>query len=354
MIPAIQLLAHGLDNEARGELDSQIGVLLREAQTVAHGMTDSGAEQICQIIPQVLTDQLIAGPISWRQLTLSRGTLGRLLEFGKIPEYSVRFETPLSLSIHFLIYYRASLGLRPARNRHASLWRDQGRQIDEYLSTLARSTNPIHIQLRPWIQALTDHTSYALQHSGPYRRLARQSSVIVTAKYLDTSPTSEALWRLCVLNNLRAAVQSIGLSDQQDRWARVKKFLSENGVGRDEANRIISELVPRSRKGFRDGVAGFIEELPKEIERPTPDGRYLSTYSGYTMNEIWADLTRFRVWQDRHKAVFDIPADRVARATARTVWRLVRNLRTRSDKTAFRARWTQIEMQRRIRSLLGD
>lgn len=281
VIITAQCLCIADDDNTRQDLANCVAKLLYDAQLGA-GFTESARDQINQIVPQVLTDQLIAGPVAWNNLVVTDNVLEQFVRLGKNPELASRFETGLALSLQFLVYYRRSLDSRLKALRHRC--RKHAEIIDNYCGSLRDSPDPVLRSMLPWVDALQVHAKSARG----VRALARQSSAAVIAHHRDNRSVPLDLWKMCVLNNLRAAYQSRGLPDCESRLKRVSGFLGANGVTKAAGLEVLGVVDKTTRSDFYDYVREFVRQLPETASKPEPDTGVVSTAHGLTVIDLWS------------------------------------------------------------------
>ena len=297
MLTAIQFLPHA--NRMTGDaLSWRIGQLLAETQEDRGPYTESARDQINQMVPQILTDQLRVGPISWNGMVVSKDILERFFDLGRNPENVSRFETALGLSLQFLVYYRTSLDSVEKTKRFPSICREQAALIDDYFNKLFLGQLPVDITFRSWLDTLQEHANGAVASEGSFRTLVRQSSAAVMARHSGAQVVPEKIWHLCILNNLRAAHRSLGLPDCQDRRDRVIRFLSQNGITRNDGLKIIQKYVSKRRSDFREDMMEFVKHLPDTtVGVDTLKPELFSLAPEVTVDELWAELSLYRTWK---------------------------------------------------------
>ncbi len=334
MLIAIQFLPHA-DQETGGALSWQIGQLLAHTQQDRGPYTESARDQINQMIPQILTDQLRVGPISWNGMVVTRDVLDRLFDLGTSLEKMSRFETALGRGLQFLVYYRASLDSAEKKKRFPSICREQTALIDQYFNEIFLGRLPVDPSFLSWLDALQEHANGAMASGNPSRTLVRQTSAAVMARHSGAQEVPDKIWHLSVLDSLRAAHCSLGLPDCQDRRDRVTLFLSENGVTHQDGINIIEKYVSRRTPDFQEDMMEFVKHLPEEISRAeTLKPELFSLAPEITVDELWAELSAYRTWKTWEDVTVtaSLAAKPVADVVTKTIGPLVRRGLKRSRK----------------------
>lgn len=329
-IIAAQALPLVHTDETRYKICAGVARILKRSQERDHGFTESGADQVNQIVPQVMTDQLIAGPSSWNRSLWSRPVLERLFHLGL--KTSPRFETGLALSIQFLLYYRASLESKVKRKYFPEDCKLQSKLIDQYLDELQKMDNAIVASILPWLAAIQEHVGKALKSAEPFRSLIRQSSAVVIAYrsgalHLDVPLR---LYELCVLNNLRAARRSFNLPDEADRLRRVHDFFVANGVSREIGERVVEHHF-HEEPSVCGKMQDLVATLDQESDIPPTSGR--ETYAsarGHTLDELQKSRERIARRKQARRSLSRAAAipgiDQSAEIAVDTVWPIIEGI----------------------------
>ncbi|MEP7297865.1 MAG: hypothetical protein ABI702_16905 [Burkholderiales bacterium] len=146
LIPAIQCLPI-VTNEAHAELCSRVAGMLQTTQAHGPGYTPSACDQINQIVPQTLIDQLLAGPHSWANFYVRNDVLSALMAPAYAEETAEQFETGIAFGLQFLAYYRRSLVSR----KNLPPWAiGQHQRIENFFADLKKATSPTLRRLAIW------------------------------------------------------------------------------------------------------------------------------------------------------------------------------------------------------------
>lgn len=309
MIPAIQGLSYlsPQDHAPRDELCNRVARLLRETQRFAAGYTDSACDQINQIVPQLLIDQLLAGPRAWDFFYVTDEVLDALTK-PLLHSDSVRqFETGAGFNIQFLCYYRQSL-----RQRKLPAWADQqAARIDAAFASLHASSDPVQRNLSAWGAQLHCHAAEAASHPEPYNILIRQTSAAVIAHAYRTQRMPLPLRQMCIVNNLRAACRSYGLPDEEERLDSVRRMLSGHGITRNFARSAIHRWMA-SDTSTQNKANSFADSLPSTANRPPQGPASVSTTRSLTLDNLLAGLARLDATRPAGKPESQNPSARYA------------------------------------------
>jgi hypothetical protein len=315
------------DSETRHELGNTIARLLKATQSGGSRYTESACDQINQIVPQILTDQLLTGPIAWENLVVTNNVVEQLVALGSDPDVASRFETGLGVSLQFLAYYRLSLDSDYKRRRFEYDCRKQAMEIDKYFASFENAEDLGRRDMLSWIARLLKHTTAAKNSKRPFRSLIRQSSAAIIGHFYGTQNVPLDLWQLCVLNNLRAAHHSLSLPDSDDRRNRVLTFLSANGVTWREGLQVVEHTISKQRSDFYEDMCEFVRQLPEETFVPLPGPPTFSTSHGLTVDELWSELLVYDKLKQREEwaELFGLPSKPIEKAVTRSIWPIVRN-----------------------------
>lgn len=300
MIAAIQGLSYLPPDEqsTRQELCNRLARLLRDTQMHAPGYSDSACDQINQMLPQILTDQLLAGPQAWGHFYVTDEVLHALMNPILHPDRVRQFETGAAFSIQFLHYYRNSL-----RGRKLPKWAaQQGASIDAAFASLRGSSDPVQRNLSVLGEQLQSYTAKATRHAEPYKRLIRQTSAAIVADAYkpEHKKMPLPLRQLCIVNSLRAACRSYGLPDETDRLSRIACVLSGHGVTRDIARLAIDNWI-ESNSADRSKADSFAELLPSTASYPQEAPEMVSAASSMSLDNLLAELTKLNAVQSASK-----------------------------------------------------
>lgn len=343
VLPALQCLSLA-DASTHQELCSRVARMLRETQAYAAGYTESACDQINQIIPQMLTDQLLAGPYAWRNFYVRDDVLDALMRQARSRDATLQFETGLGLSIQFLVYYKQSLVAREVPQWAVG----QSNRIDDYFNFLGASVDPALQNLSVWGTQLQSHAREVLNQPEPHKFLVRQSSAAVIAAAYKTQDIPNAILQLCVLNNLRAASRSYGLSDETDRLDRIRTFLADHSITKKIARRSI-DVWMSSNSPSRPKAREFADSLPDAASSPLESPSTVSTARGMTLDDLISELSTLRKAQslpDNPQTWAALPkTDSAAYVIGKHIARSVDSLRycTHRAKLKRKARDTEIK-----------
>jgi hypothetical protein len=326
ILVATQFLPHA-DEKTRDALSWRIGQILSDTQNDRGNYTESARDQLNQIIPQVLTDQLLVGPIAWNNLVITRDVLDPLIDLGKNPDKTSRFETGLALSLQFIIYYRSSLESKIKRRRFPIISQEQKAIIDDFMTAIKRGNFSLDPSVIKWVDALQEHSAHAATLKFLFRKLVRQSSAAVMARNSGAQFVPKKIWHLCIINNLRAAHRSLGLPDCDDRRDRVTRFLTANGVTRKDGLEVVKAHITKQRPEFYEDMQEFVKKLPEEIDVPKNlKPNLFSMARELTVDDLWAELSPYRTWQKWENVAMVAAnlAKPLEGLVSRIVWPLVR------------------------------
>jgi len=285
--------------ESQIKLCDYIERLLKVAVRGDAGYTDSGCEQILQIVPQILTDQLIAGPNSWRHFFLTDSLLNALA----VPTYSVdwirRFETGIAMTLQFLAYYKCSLLSRNVKPEGAF---GQVAKINQCFADLSKIRDPIAVDLADWGRQFQLHAEIARNKPEGHMMLVRQTSAAIIADAYKQQQMPRDLRELCVVNNLRAAARSYGLPDEAKRLERIRQFLSGHGITDGFAIAAADNWMARDKMSL-DRARQFASSLPSVPVACFGEGAFAGA-RGITMDEVVAGMQTLQA--ERKATVLDL------------------------------------------------
>jgi len=293
---AAQCIPHA-DMETRRGICSFIGGILNATQVGGSEYTDSARDQINQIIPQVLTDQLLTGPIAWNNFMVSKPVVERLISLCADPDVAKRFETASGLAAQFLAYYQISLDFPDKKSRVRYECEEHANLIERAFCSIDKIHGSLPLTLNNWCSRLRDHAREARNHPVPYRFLMRQRSAALIAHHCETHRMPPDLWDMSVFNALRDAHCSLEGPDAEDRIQRIVTFLSTNGVTSHDALRILNAYSGNANSSLYTSAKDFVvDRLPNKPIPPTPDSALLSSAHGHTLDALWFDLSNYRTW----------------------------------------------------------
>lgn len=272
-------------------LCGKIENLLVDVRHLKTPYTPSACNQIAQIVPQILTDQLLAGRHAWQRLIITNGLLKALKGLGPDKTGETEFEAGLSLSLQFLTYYKQSLKNPVKRKLLGADASKQVEDISKYFDGLRESRNPKVSNLRFWLDALEKHVKTPAHGREPYDALMRQSTMAIIANANGTQRIPPDLLALCLLNNLRAAHQSLGAPDYEARHKLVKEFLANHCITRQMAWRAVDQFVSKEEKVFRKEMKNFVTELPENPSLKPDPQETMATSRRLTIGHVFSQLT---------------------------------------------------------------
>lgn len=225
LIPAIQLLPR-LSEPVRDTVCEKLHGILDRTQYYQKNSayTESACDQIRQIIPQVLTSQLISSSDAWRRFYVSDRILNGLMSPLEDDLLAAKYDTALGLSVQFLLYYRLSL------QRRFTITPDMRNQIAHINQALKRlDHHPAALRpLQLWRDELEKYTHQMRWR--PYTHLMPQTSAAIQVNARSKVPAR--LLGVCVASNLRALCRSFDLTDRETRIDTVCDFLKKNRITR--------------------------------------------------------------------------------------------------------------------------
>lgn len=279
VLPAIQCL-YLADRETNSELCARIDKVLEQAQLGTGSFTLSGRDQILQIVPQILTDQLISGVTPWSTFSITDALLDRLLCVTR-EDLSRAYETGSVLTLQFLVYYDLSLAQRPKTKGVVG----QRARIDDCCRSIGSSGDPFCFDKKYWIEALKNQGSSG--RSVTPMCLARQSTSALIAHANGSHPLTDELVQLCCMTNLRAAAASYGLDDEDDRLARVRDFFGQYGITKSVASAAVERFVDSRRTGLVHRANEFIASLTNTVAKVVPDETTFATSPGHNIADLF-------------------------------------------------------------------
>ncbi|MBL4828129.1 MAG: hypothetical protein JKY66_10555 [Spongiibacteraceae bacterium] len=317
ILVSLQLLPHASKATRQGFCDF-IEDRLSKAINNWEWITDSLSDQICQIIPQMLIEQLLVGHISWRYLLIDSKLLDTLIKLGDNPDISRRFRSATNISLQFLVYYRASLETKLSPVYFPNEFQKQSASIDQYFSRIFDKKTDLDKTSAIWIDALEGYLSSLKLTTLITKQIFPQSSAILMARKSRSQDIKipDKIWKLAALNNLKAAHSFISLPDSDDRRSRVLSFLSDNGITNTDGIDIVEKYIRgKGNKNFKEDMMEFVQFLPREIEpnyQITPTTIALTRES--TLDDVWSSVSNYNAWsiREKGKAALDLSTDRIA------------------------------------------